>query len=318
MSALRPRTAAVGAVLVAVVTVVSACSGSVSKADLRSAEGSIVGLAVSGEPGTRPVVRMAPPLKVPTTQTDVLVAGTGAPVQIDQRFVLQLSLYDARTGKAALSTYDAGQVPLVAKDSDDTLFPVLSKALVGQRQGSRLVLALTAADAFGAGGVPPAGIAATDPVVVVADVVAVPPTTVLPGPDGATVAPEPGAPEVQVQDGLPVGISTSGPAPDRLRVVPLVKGTGPKVRSHSLVTLDFLGQQWERVTPFEDTYYKEPAVFPVGTAGSVPAWDAALTGVRRGSRLLVIAPADLSSAPGVPAAPERATIAWVIDVLGVS
>lgn len=315
MSGLRPR--AVLAVI-AVLLLAPACSGSVSKKDLQAAEGSIIGVAVSGEPGVRPVVRMAPPLKVTKPQTDVLVAGTGAPVQIDQRFVVQLSLYDARTGKASLSTYDAGQAPLVAKDSDDTLFPVLAKALVGQRQGSRVVLALPAADAFGAGGVPPAGIRSGDPVVVVADVVAVPPTTVLPSATGRTFPPRSGAPAVQLSSGLPVGVSMPGREPTDLLVVPLIAGAGPVVRDHSLVTLDYLGQQWGSTTPFEDTYFKEPAVFPIGTVGSVPAWDAALVGVRQGSRLLVVAPADRAGAPGVASAPKRATIAWVVDVLGVS
>jgi len=315
VTGLRPR----GVVaVIAVLLLAPACSDAVSKSNLRAAEGSIIGVAVSGEPGARPVVRMAPPLKVTATRTDVLVAGTGAPVQVDQRFVLQLSLYDARTGKAAVSTYDAGQVPLVAKDSDGSLFPVLAKALVGQRQGSRVVLAVPAADAFEAGGVPPAGIEATDPVVVVADVVAVPPTSVLAGATGRTVPQDPGSPVVELSSGLPVGVSARGSAPTDLLVVPLIEGSGPAVRDHSLVTLDYLGQRWGTATPFEDTYFKEPAVFPVGAAGSVPAWDAALVGVRRGSRLLVVAPADLSGAPGVAAAPEHATIAWVIDVLGVS
>ena len=107
-------------------------------------------------------------------------------------------------------------------------------------------------------------------------------------------------------------------APTTVRVITLVRGTGPEVRDHSLVTLDFLGQEWGRPVPFSDTYFKEPALVPIGAGGSVAAWDQALVGVRRGSRVLVLAPPDEKAAPSVVDFPDNVAIAWVIDVLGVS
>ncbi len=319
MTAARP--AALAACLaVLLCPSVAACSGTVDRGDVRSAEGSITGLTVSGTPGTPPSVRMAAPLKVTRTRAETVVTGTGAPVQVDQAFVLQLAMYDARTGAKALSTYDAGRDALVAKSTDDTLFPALSKALVGARQGSRLVLALTAADAYGESGATQHGIGPGDPVVLVADVVAVPPTEVLPEIDGTPVAAKPGAPALRLRDGQPDSLALSGRAPDELVVVPLVRGTGPVVRADSLVTVDYLGQVWGRAVPFEDTFPKEPAQVAVGAGAVTEAWDRALVGVPRGSRLLVVAPPELAfGADGSPPAiPGGATIAYVIDVLGVS
>jgi peptidylprolyl isomerase len=315
-----PRTAAT-TLLVLAALVVAGCSDSVGKDDISSSEGTITGVTVAGAVGSVPTVRMAAPLRVPRTRTAVVTAGTGSPVVVDQLFVLQLTLYDARTGAKALSTYDEGVEPIVAKTSDDTLFPVLARFLPGQRQGSRLVLALTASDAYGSGGTPPPGIRPEDPVVAVADVVAVPPATVLDAPSGSPAPRNPGAPSVRYAGSQPVALdvgSVSVPAPAPVAVVPLVEGHGPAVRDHSLVTLDYLGQVRGRRVPFVSTYFQEPRVVAVGAEGSSATWDAALVGVRRGSRLLVVGPpgpADLVPGSGVG---KNDVVAWVIDVLGVS
>ncbi|MFL6062264.1 MAG: hypothetical protein ACJ72E_13605 [Marmoricola sp.] len=301
------------------------CSGSVGHGAIRSAEGSITGLTVAGPVGSAPSVRMAAPLKVGSTQTAVITAGTGAPVQIDQLFVLQLSLYDARTGRLALSTYQHGVQPVVAKSSDDSLFPALTKALIGLREGSRVALALTPADAYGSGGVPPAGVRAEDPVVVVADVVAVPPVDVAPAitlPTPYPTAPDaPGDPVVRMAGSLPVGVDfrhADRPDPGAITTIHEVDGTGPVVRQHSLVTVRFLGQVFGHTEPFADSYFKDPQLVPVAAEGSVTSWDYALVGLHQGSRVVVIGPAG---PPGVATAPgigKDDTIAWVIDVLGVS
>ncbi|MFL6158664.1 MAG: FKBP-type peptidyl-prolyl cis-trans isomerase [Marmoricola sp.] len=319
MPDLRRRTRwSAAAVLVVVTVVLSGCSGSVGRNGIRSAEGTITGLTVAGEPGTPPTVRMAAPLRFSRSRTSVVVTGTGPPVLIDQLFVLQLTLYDARTGKRALSTYDPSMTPVVAKSSDDTLFPVLVKALVGQRQGSRVVLAATADDAYGSVGTAPPGVRPSDPVVVVADIVAVPPPTTLPEATGTAVKPPSGAPALLTDGTMPTGLDLAAGVPARFTVVPLLRGSGPVVREHSLVTVHYLGQVAGSSTPFDSTYFKEPALVPVGAEGSLPAWDKALVGLHRGSRVLITAPASLTRTTAVVRAPARETITWVVDVLGVS
>jgi peptidylprolyl isomerase len=303
--------------VVPVLLLAAACSGTVSSKDADRA--TIAGLEVSGTVGTAPGVRLAAPLAVPKVRSQVAFAGTGAPVQIDQLFVLQLTMYDARTGAKVLSTYDGTVPPVVAKSSDDTLFPALVTAVVGQRQGSRVVLALPAADAYGAGGTPPAGLRPDDPVVVIADIVAVPPTSTLASAAGKTESPVDGSPQVTLAEGDPIGIAFSGATePAGVQVITLITGDGPKVRDHSLVTLHFLGQAWGARAPYADTYFKEPAVVPVGAEGSVPSWDQALVGLHQGSRVLVIGPAGPPSVATGPGIGEDDPIAWVVDVLGVS
>ena len=74
----------------------ASCSGAVSSDDLRSAESVVNGLTVGGDPGRAPVVRMRTPLEIDETSTVVTVSGPGAPIQVDQLFVIELTLYDAR------------------------------------------------------------------------------------------------------------------------------------------------------------------------------------------------------------------------------
>lgn len=306
------------ALLAAVLLGAAACSSSASGP--QSSNAAIRGIDVSGDFGAEPTVRIAAPLKLSTTQSQLAITGTGPQIQVDQLFVLQLSLYNARTGSLAASTLMPGQSPIVAKSSDDTLFPALVSALAGKPQGSRIVMALSPVDAFGTGGVPPPGLQSDDPVVVVADVLAVPPTTVLPQATGDPVAVPADSPAVELVVGDPsrIAVPEGLRSPSEVTIVALVQGTGAPVRAGSLVAVDFLGQEWDEEQPFVATYFKEPVVQPISAQGSVPSWDQALIGLPAGSRVLVIDPDPPDRVPGVAEPHERDTICWVIDVLGVS
>jgi peptidylprolyl isomerase len=302
------------------------CAGAVVPGGLQKASGQLPRNEVSGRPGHPPKVRIRTPLAIEETHSRTVVAGTGGPLYLDRVFVLQLTMYDGRTGAKAVSTYDDDQTPLAVTDSASTLFPVLTKALVGLHQGSRLVMAATAADTFGDAGAPQYGIEPGDPVVLVADVIAVPPQQVLSGPSGTSAASRDDLPRVLAgPDGTPRGVAFEAqgaqvPTPDHLVVVPLVDGDGPRVPARGLVTLDYLGQVWGSPGQFANTWLKEPETVPLGVDGVLPAWDEALVGVRRGSRLLVVAPPDLAYGPtgNPPEIPGDATLVYVIDVLGVS
>ncbi|MET3963854.1 peptidylprolyl isomerase [Marmoricola sp. OAE513] len=311
----RSRNAAL-ALAAALVLVASGCSGSGSTA----ATGGLQGVTVDGEPGTEPTVRLAPPLKVEEVEKSVVVTGTGAPIVVDQLFVLQVTLYDGRTGKRAASTYEKPNLPVLAKTTDGSLFPALNDALVGLRQGSRLAMVLPSADAFGSEGVPPKGIRPEDPVVVVADVIAVPSASVLRTARGTAVAAAAGAPRVELVAGDPTRVTfpAGTSEPDDVVVIPLIEGDGPKVPAHGLATVDYLGQSWGSRDAFVDTYFKEPAVVPIGAQLSLPAWDAGLVGVRTGSRVLILDPNPTPTRSQFVDVPGRGTIAWVVDVLGVS
>ncbi|MDQ6642383.1 MAG: FKBP-type peptidyl-prolyl cis-trans isomerase [Actinomycetota bacterium] len=295
-----------------------------------SADGSAAGasellskVVVKGAVGARPTLSFDTPVRLASSGWRVVTGGAGAPIRVDEQFLLQLTLVNGRTGRPAISTLDPGQTAKVLRSSDEGLFPVLQKALVGRRQGARILVAAAARDAFGEVGAPQYGIKPGDPLMMVADVIAVPPTRVLSGPAGTPVKPARLVPRLVERAGSVVGFRFPGKImrkPDHLVVVPLVEGTGPPARAASLVTIDALGQLWGSGHVVMSTYGKEPMTFALGTGNVIRAWDRALVGVRRGSRVLVLTPPSLAfnKTGQPPEIPGYATIAYVIDVLGVS
>ncbi|MCW2780770.1 MAG: peptidylprolyl isomerase [Marmoricola sp.] len=312
------------ALTVATALALAGCTSSNDPTDPGSSGvGPLPGVVVTGKVGEPPTITFKTPLKLDESRSKVLDQGTGSPIISDQLFVLELTLVDGRTGKKVISTYDQGRSAVAVKESDANLFPVLLKALTGQKQGSRIVVEATAADAYGDNGAPQYDILPGDPIVIVADVLAVPPTTILPSAAGRVVPARKGIPTVVLTDGhvsrLNFAHATKS-KPKHLVVIPLIEGTGPPARANSLVTLNYLGQLYGTDKVFDQTFSKEPATIPLGTDGVIEAWDRALVGVPRGSRVLVLTPPRLAfkatgSPPGIPG---NATLAYVIDVLGVS
>jgi peptidylprolyl isomerase len=283
---------------------------------------SIGGLEVSGEYGKAPEVTVEEPLDLQETQTEVLVEGEGNEVVEGEQALLHLYVANGSDGKKALTTYDQG-VPAAFQMSESQLFKSVVDATVGQTVGSRLVVAATPEDAFGAKGAPQFQITGKDDVVFVVDVMSVQPTEVLDAPEGEEASDLPAdLPTVEEKEGTVTGISFDGApkeAPKELEVVTLIEGEGPEVRDDSLVTFDYLGQVWGSDKVFDESYSSEPRTFPVGIGGLIKAWDEAIVGAKRGSRLMIIAPADVAYGEqgSPPSIPGNATLAFVVDVLGV-
>ncbi|MEP6817465.1 MAG: FKBP-type peptidyl-prolyl cis-trans isomerase [Marmoricola sp.] len=295
-------------------------------ADGSGAEGTsqlLAKVAIDGAVGARPTLSFATPMRVGDSGWRVVNGGSGAQIRADQQFLLQLTLVNGRTGRTAISTLDPGQNAKTLRSTDEDLFPVLRKALVGRRQGARILIAAAAEDAYGAVGAPQYDIMPGDPLVMVADVVSVPPENVLARPQGTAVKPGPTVPQLVEHNGEVVSLRFTRRTmrkPRHLVVVPLIEGTGPPARDESLVTIDNLGQLWGTAHVVATTYGKEPITFALGTGNVIKAWDRALVGVRRGSRVLLLAPPRLAfqQTGQPPEIPGNATLAYVIDVLGVS
>jgi peptidylprolyl isomerase len=144
---------------------------------------------------------------------------------------------------------------------------------------------------------------------------------VLPGPKGSAVKAPAGTPKLLTKGATPTGFDFTHAAakPKQLRIVPLVKGTGPRIESGDLITVNYLGVVWGKGKPFDESYSKQPATFPIGLGRVIPAWDQGLVGIRQGSRVLLLCPPDAAyGAQGSGSTiPGNATLAFVVDVLGV-
>lgn len=281
--------------------------------------GSIEGLTVGGEPGESVDVSMDAPLDG-TTKTEVLAEGDGSPLKLNDAFLMHLYIGNATTGKDAISTYDRGN-PIQVTASEDQLFKVVLDAIVDKPRGSRVAITAPVKEIWGPQGAPQLKLKASDTAVFVADIVSVQPDEVVDGPQGTEVDPPADAPKVVEEDGQVTGLDWSDApkkAPDELTVIPLVEGDGPVAEDASMVTFDYYGAVWGKDEPFDESYSREPAPFGVGVNGLIPAWDKEIPGLKRGSRVLIIAPADEAygdqEQPNIPAG---STLAFVVDVLGV-
>ena len=137
----------------------------------------------------------------------MLTPSNGAVVKAGQTVEVNYHGVDGRTGETFDSSFTRG-TPIAF--SLDQVVPGFSKGLVGQRQGSRVVIAMPGSDGYDpSGGNPQAGIEVGDTLIFVVDLVGVQ----LAGPQGTPVKPKEGLPTVTVKNGQPeITVPKSRPA----------------------------------------------------------------------------------------------------------
>jgi peptidylprolyl isomerase len=284
-----------------------------------SATGTLEGVKVEGEPGKAPEVTWDGKLEAGEVETTVLTEGDGDEVADGDQVSTNIWIGNGFTQKKAYSTYDGGQ-PESITVSDD-LSPVFKDALEGQTVGSRVAVTASAEEAFGASGNPQLGIGNKDSVLIIVDVMGK--TVVLDGPEGDEQKAPSWAPKLVEDDGAVTSFDFSGaPKPsEKLKSATLVKGDGPAVEKGQTITVDYLGQVFGGKAPFDESYSKEPASFPIGVGQVVPGWDKTLVGTTVGSRmLLAIPPADGYGEKGNAGAGIKGTdtLYFVVDILAAS
>ena len=116
-----------------------------------------------------------PTVTVPATDppasllSATLVEGTGAVVAAGDEFLLQFQAINWRTGEVFDETWGDAPRSLL------TVLPGVDVSVIGRPVGSRFVVIVPPAEGFGAAGSPSSGIAATDTVVYVVDILATTP-----------------------------------------------------------------------------------------------------------------------------------------------
>jgi peptidylprolyl isomerase len=266
-------------------------------------------VTASGDFGKAPKVTVKAPWAINKTQTKVLKKSDGAEVKNGQSVEVNYYGVNGRTGKKFDDSYS--RKASVAFNLDQVVAG-FKKGLLGQRQGSRVLVAMPGSDGYDAsGGSEQAGIKVGDSLIFVIDVVA----TQLSGPEGAKVEPKAGLPTVTNKDGKPsITVPKTNP-PTALQVQPLIKGTGKKVAPTDTITFNYRWVAWKDGRLLEDSYS--------GTAGSaalsglLPGLQQGLVGQTVGSRVLLVVPPAL----GYPAGNEKPKIAkdetlvFVVDLL---
>ena len=266
-------------------------------------------ITVTGGYGKEPKVKVASPWAIDKTRAKVLEPGKGPVVGEGQSVEVNYYGVNGRTGKKFDESFSTGQ-PVAFSLAQ--VVPGFSKGLAGQRQGSRVLIAMPGEDGYDPmGGNPQAGIEAGDTLIFVVDLVDVQ----LAGPEGSTVRPKEGLPTVTDKGGKPeVTIPESAP-PTTLQVQPLIKGKGKKVGANDAITFNYLWVRWSDGKVLEETYGGKSATAEL--SGLLPGMVKGLTGQTVGSRmLLVIPPADgYPDGNATPSLKPGETLVIVVDLL---
>ncbi|GAA0417517.1 hypothetical protein Acor_20620 [Acrocarpospora corrugata] len=269
---------------------------------------------VSGEFGARPTVVLSgsPPVK-PTIQ--VLTEGRGPVVRKDQAVITHADIRLWRNGNTYLSTHDLKQPTTVTMDGQH-VSETWTAALTGRKAGSRVVLVSPAAQGFGPGGMAPSGISPSETLVIVFDIIGSYAPTANVG--GGTRKVD-GGPTLPMVGGFPPSPGSFPKSPPQaLTVRTLRKGSGPKVQAGSTVVVQYVTTPWGDATPTDASYSRGgPNGFLLAENSVPPGWVEGLTGVRTGSRVLLVAqpkPGFTITTGGV-IVPQGRVVSYVIDVL---
>lgn len=301
----------IAALLTAAVLIpaLAACGSSSTKTGLggKSAAG-FSAVNVSGGVGSAPKVTWKSAMTASSTATKTLVKGTGATVADGSSVYGYVWLGNGFSKSKAYSDYDQGSAEELTLDSK-SLNKVFTKMLIGAKIGSRIATVTKASNVF-QGGNAQLGIGNSDPLLIIVDLVA-------PGVDKPTDVTPDKLPKLKLKNGKPSGFDFSGLSKpeqygDLLRTT-LTQGKGPVVTADETVTVNYLGEVYQGTKPFDESYSKKPATFPLNQV--VKGWTLGLTGVKVGSRVLLQIPPVLGyGGKAQTNIPANSTLYFVVDV----
>jgi peptidylprolyl isomerase len=109
-----------------------------------------------------------------------------------------------------------------------------------------------------------------------------------------------------------------GPAPKRLVLREIAKGTGPKAKSGDVLTVNYVGALYNNGKVFDSSWRRdETFTFPLGRREVIEGWERGLAGMRVGGRRELIIPSVLAygSKGSPPTIPPNSTLIFVVDML---
>jgi peptidylprolyl isomerase len=118
-------------------------------------------------------------------------------------------------------------------------------------------------------------------------------------------------PEVEVPD---------GPPPEELEVDDIVEGDGPVAEDGSLVTVQYVGVDYETGEQFDASWDNgQPFSFQLGSGSVIEGWDEGVQGMKVGGRRELVIPPDLAYGKqgSPPDIGPNATLVFVVDLLEV-
>ena len=293
------------------------CSSSVTLAcDSAGGGEQVESIDVSAEQLTKPTVSFASPITADSIQSRIVFEGEGNVFTGRNMIEFEFAGYNGGTGELLQETDFDGKNPAPGFFGPDSV-PNFCSALVGAKEGSRVVAIFPPKDAHDGRGVESLGIGANDSFVFIFDLSRV----YLEKAEGSAVAPEAGLPAVvTTPEGIPGVTIPKTEAPADLRIAQLIKGEGDTVESGDNVTMHYSGFLWADGSKFDSSWDKgTPAQFVVAQGQLIDGFLSAVVGQQVGSRVLVVIPPALGYREKArDRIPANSTLIFVIDILGTS
>jgi FKBP-type peptidyl-prolyl cis-trans isomerase len=312
---MRRISAALLVPLLAGLALVGCGSSSGSSSDPDSA------VSVSGAFGKAPVVKIPASVASGKLAVSTAIKGTGAVVPSGDNVLANLAIYkwSGKTHKLLETTFTAfpAVVPAVIG------LKGLASAIKGQKVGSRILAVLPPKYGYGTTGNTNLGVTKSDTTVWVIDLIK--PFAPTASATGTTVSSGgSGLPTVKQASGAaPVITVPKTTPPTGLVTKTLIQGTGPVVTAKQTVVAQYVASIWRTGAVFNSTWPSSssaglPFSFVMGGNGVIPGFQKGLTGVKVGSRVMMVIPPSLGygkagqSSAGIKGTD---TLVFVVDVL---
>lgn len=253
-----------------------------------------------------------------STATDFRVISEGSGQLLDYGDTVKLDYLaiNGRTGQQFDNSYTS-ESPMLLTLNEQTTLPGFLKGLVGQRVGSRVLVAVAGVD--GASLLHRAsnlGLTDDDTMVFLFDIVDTTPETA----SGKTIELPDSIPQVVFHDGVPERLELTATSPKRLwsaAAYLAIEGEGEPLVAGQKVGVQYVGQQYPDGEVFESTWATGPRTVTIGRGKTAPCWDNLLLGVPVGSRVVLTCPEDFGDELAKSSLWPDSDVVFVIDLLDV-
>ncbi|MFI7343259.1 FKBP-type peptidyl-prolyl cis-trans isomerase [Streptomyces sp. NPDC050085] len=251
-----------------------------------------------------------------------LSKGDGAEVKKNDLVTMNFTAKLWKGAKDLGSTYDGKGSPQMVTAGAEGQLPAFSQAVLGQKEGSRVLVVAPPAAAYGSQGNPQVGISGTDTLVFAVDVGKVVPKKV----EGTQAAIPSNLPQIKADKEEAATISVpKGAAPTKLVDQVLIKGKGAEIKSGQTVSMQYSGAVWKenagkaKAELFDSSWKRggQPFTTAIGQGQVIPGWDKGIVGKHVGDRVLLVIPPDQGygkQAQG-DSLPANSTLVFVVDIL---
>ncbi|MGK5447348.1 FKBP-type peptidyl-prolyl cis-trans isomerase [Streptomyces radiopugnans] len=283
---------------------------------------------VSGKVGEEPKVTVAEDAEAPDeAATRTVTEGKGD--KLAEGDFVRIDILMTSNGQELINTWkqqpegasagDARRQEVLRLGEAQGLPEPVTRSLIGERAGSRVLIEGTAEAIMGDSINPQLGIDGGDSMVWVIDAVASAKTDAKAEAEGEQAATGEGMPEVKAneQKAATITVPKGEKAPGKLKQQVLIEGDGPEVKAGDGLIAQYTGVKWEDGKKFDSSWdHGGATAFQIGTGKVVKGWDDALVGKNVGDRVLLVIPPDLAYGSNPQSELAENTLVFVVDIVG--